>query len=76
MVKRTGFTVDVPVGKAMLGRVVDASGVPIDGKGARRADERRRVEAKAPGIIARKSAHEPMETGLKAVDSPVPTGRG
>nr|ACI95886.1 ATP synthase F1 subunit alpha [Isoetes engelmannii]ACK38299.1 ATP synthase F1 subunit alpha [Isoetes engelmannii] len=76
MVKRTGFIVDVPVGKAMLGRVVDALGVPIDGKGACRADERRRVEVKAPGIIARKSVHEPMETGLKAVDSLVPIGRG
>lgn len=76
MVKRTGSIVDVPVGKAMLGRVVDALGVPIDGKGALSAVERRRVEVKAPGIIARKSVHEPMQTGLKAVDSLVPIGRG
>nr|YP_010890611.1 ATP synthase F1 subunit alpha [Lycopodium japonicum]WJK71470.1 ATP synthase F1 subunit alpha [Lycopodium japonicum] len=76
IVKRTGSIVDVPVGKAMLGRVVDALGVPIDGKGALNAVERRRVEVKAPGIIARKSVHEPMQTGLKAVDSPVPIGRG
>nr|QIA59934.1 ATP synthase F1 subunit alpha [Fossombronia cristula] len=76
IVKRTGSIVDVPVGKAMLGRVVDALGVPIDGKGALSAVERRRVEVKAPGIIARKSVHEPMQTGLKAVDSPVPIGRG
>nr|YP_010399862.1 ATP synthase F1 subunit alpha [Nowellia curvifolia]QIA60595.1 ATP synthase F1 subunit alpha [Nowellia curvifolia]UQM88628.1 ATP synthase F1 subunit alpha [Nowellia curvifolia] len=76
IVKRTGSIVDVPVGKAMLGRVVDALGVPIDGKGALSAVERRRVEVKAPGIIARKSVHEPMQTGLKAVDSLVPIGRG
>nr|YP_010881100.1 ATP synthase F0 subunit 1 [Moerckia flotoviana]WIA66602.1 ATP synthase F0 subunit 1 [Moerckia flotoviana] len=76
IVKRTGSIVDVPVGKAMLGRVVDALGAPIDGKGALSAVERRRVEVKAPGIIARKSVHEPMQTGLKAVDSLVPIGRG
>ncbi len=76
IVKRTGSIVDVPVGKALLGRVVDALGVPIDGKGALGAAERRRVEVKAPGIIARKSVHEPMQTGLKAVDSLVPIGRG
>jgi F-type H+-transporting ATPase subunit alpha len=76
IVKRTGAIVDVPVGTAMLGRVVDALGVPIDGKGALGAVERRRVEVKAPGIIARKSVHEPMQTGLKAVDSLVPIGRG
>nr|AHG59094.1 ATP synthase subunit 1 [Dicranum scoparium] len=76
IVKRTGSIVDVPVGKALLGRVVDALGVPIDGKGALSAAERRRVEVKAPGIIARKSVHEPMQTGLKAVDSLVPIGRG
>nr|BDC46270.1 ATPase subunit 1 [Dioon spinulosum] len=76
LVKRTGSIVDVPVGKAMLGRVVDALGVPIDGKGALSDHERRRVEVKAPGIIERKSVHEPMQTGLKAVDSPVPIGRG
>jgi len=76
IVKRTGAIVDVPVGTALLGRVVDALGVPIDGKGALGAVERRRVEVKAPGIIARKSVHEPMQTGLKAVDSLVPIGRG
>nr|BCT43191.1 ATPase subunit 1 [Musa textilis] len=76
LVKRTGSIVDVPVGKAMLGRVVDALGVPIDGRGALSDHERRRVEVKAPGIIERKSVHEPMQTGLKAVDSLVPIGRG
>jgi len=76
LVKRTGSIVDVPAGKAMLGRVVDALGVPIDGKGALGDHERRRVEVKAPGIIERKSVHEPMQTGLKAVDSLVPIGRG
>ncbi|KAI5652222.1 hypothetical protein M9H77_29409 [Catharanthus roseus] len=69
LVKRTGSIVDVPAGKAMLGRVVDALGVPIDGRGALSDHERRRVEVKAPGIIERKSMHEPMQTGLKAVDS-------
>ncbi|VAI70065.1 unnamed protein product [Triticum turgidum subsp. durum] len=76
LVKRTGSIVDVPAGKAMLGRVVDALGVPIDGKGALSDHERRRVKVKAPGIIERKSVHEPMQTGLKAVDSLVPIGRG
>eukprot|EP01018_Ginkgo_biloba_P035451 Gb_03832 [translate_table: standard] len=76
LVKRTGSIVDVPVGKAMLGHVVDALGVPIDGKGASSDHERRRVEAKAPGIIERKSVHELMQTGIKAVDSLVPIDRG
>nr|GMC58507.1 ATP synthase F1 subunit 1 [Ipomoea batatas] len=76
LVKRTGSIVDVPAGKAMLGRVVDALGVPIDGRGALSDHERRRVEVKAPGIIERKYVHEPMQTGLKAVDSLVPIGRG
>jgi F-type H+-transporting ATPase subunit alpha len=76
IVKRTGAIVDVPVGTGMLGRVVDALGVPIDGKGPLGSVERKRVEVKAPGIIARKSVHEPMQTGLKAVDSLVPIGRG
>jgi proton translocating ATP synthase F1 alpha subunit len=76
IVKRTGSIVDVPVGKGMLGRVVDALGIPIDGKGPLKDVQRRRVELKAPGIIARKSVHEPMQTGLKAVDSLVPIGRG
>ncbi|XBH64054.1 hypothetical protein VPH35_117906 [Triticum aestivum] len=75
LVKRTGSIVDVPAGKAMLGRVVDALGVPIDGKGALSDHERRRVEVKAPGIIERKFVHEPMQTGLKAVDSLVPIGQ-
>jgi F-type H+-transporting ATPase subunit alpha len=68
--------VDVPVGKALLGRVVDALGIPIDGKGALSIAERRCVEVKAPRIIARKSVHKSMQTGLKAVDSLVPIGRG
>jgi proton translocating ATP synthase F1 alpha subunit len=76
IVKRTGSIVDVPVGKGMLGRVVDGLGVPIDGKGSLTDVTRRRVEIKAPGIISRKSVHEPMQTGIKAVDSLVPIGRG
>ena len=75
-VKRTGAIVDVPVGKGLLGRVVDALGNPIDGKGAIKADSRARVDVKAPGIIPRKSVHEPMATGLKAIDSLIPIGRG
>jgi len=75
-VKRTGTIVDVPVGKGLLGRVVDGLGNPIDGKGPLVNVERKRVEVKAPGIIPRKSVHEPMQTGLKAVDSLVPIGRG
>ena len=75
-VKRTGAIVDVPVGKALLGRVVDALGNPIDGKGPVAAEERRRVDVKAPGIVPRRSVHEPMQTGLKAIDSLVPIGRG
>jgi proton translocating ATP synthase F1 alpha subunit len=76
IVKRTGTIVDVPVGKGVLGRVVDALGNPIDGKGPLKDVTRRRAEVKAPGIIARESVHEPMQTGLKAVDSLVPIGRG
>jgi F-type H+-transporting ATPase subunit alpha len=75
-VKRTGTIVDVPVGKGLLGRVVDALGNPIDGKGPIVSTERRRVETKAPGIIPRKSVHEPVQTGLKAIDALVPVGRG
>lgn len=75
-VKRTGNIVDVPVGKGTCGRVVDALGNPIDGKGPLKTEGRSLVEAKAPGIIARKSVHQPMQTGLKAVDSLVPIGRG
>ena len=76
VVKRTGTIVDVPVGRGLLGRVVDALGNPIDGKGPIESDERRRVEVKAPGIIPRRSVHEPMQTGLKAIDSLIPIGRG
>jgi F-type H+/Na+-transporting ATPase subunit alpha len=74
--RRTGTIVDVPIGKALLGRVVDALGNPIDGKGPIETTERRRVEMKAPGIIPRKSVHEPVQTGLKALDALVPIGRG
>jgi F-type H+-transporting ATPase subunit alpha len=74
--KRTGTIVDVPIGKGLLGRVVDALGNPIDGKGPIEYTERRRVEVKAPGIIPRKSVHEPVQTGLKALDALVPIGRG
>jgi F-type H+-transporting ATPase subunit alpha len=76
VVKRTGAIVDVPVGMGLLGRVVDALGTPIDGRGAIDSDERARVGAKAPGIIPRTSVKEPMLTGIKAVDSLVPIGRG
>jgi len=75
-VKRTQTIVDAPVGKELLGRVVDGLGNPIDGKGAIEATERRLVELKAPGIIPRKSVHEPVQTGLKALDALVPIGRG
>ncbi len=75
-VKRTNSIVDVPVGRALLGRVVDALGNPIDGKGPIDAEARSRADVKAPGIIPRKSVHEPMSTGLKAIDSLVPIGRG
>jgi F-type H+/Na+-transporting ATPase subunit alpha len=75
-VKRTGAIVDVPVGKGLLGRVVDALGNPIDGKGPLKDVTRTRVEVKAPGIIPRKSVHEPVQTGLKAIDALVPVGRG
>jgi F-type H+-transporting ATPase subunit alpha len=75
-VKRTGAIVDTPVGTGLLGRVVDALGNPIDGKGPIKATERRRVDVKAPGIIPRKSVHEPMSTGLKAIDALIPIGRG
>ena len=75
-VKRTNSIVDVPVGKELLGRVVDALGNPIDGKGAINSDKRSRIEVKAPGIIPRQSVSEPMQTGLKAIDSLIPVGRG
>ena len=75
-VKRTGAIVEVPVGKGLLGRVVDALGNPIDGKGPIEFTEKKRVDVKAPGILPRKSVHEPMATGLKAVDALIPVGRG
>ncbi len=75
-VKRTSAIVDTPVGKGLLGRVVDALGNPIDGKGAIASEERRRVDIKAPGIIPRRGVHEPMQTGLKAIDALIPIGRG
>jgi F-type H+-transporting ATPase subunit alpha len=75
-VKRTGRIVEVPVGRGLLGRVVDALGNPIDGKGPLKDVTMSRVEIKAPGIITRRSVHEPMQTGLKAVDALVPIGRG
>ncbi len=75
-VRRTETIVDVPVGKGLLGRVVDGLGNPIDGKGPIKDATRMRVEVKAPGIIPRKSVHEPMQTGLKALDALVPVGRG
>ncbi len=74
--KRTGAIVEVPVGRGLLGRVVDALGNPIDGKGPIESDEMRRVDVKAPGIIPRQSVHEPMQTGLKAIDALIPVGRG
>jgi F-type H+-transporting ATPase subunit alpha len=76
VVKRTGTIVDVPIGKELLGRVVDGLGNPIDGKGPILTTQRSRVEVKAPGIIPRKSVHEPVQTGLKALDALVPVGRG
>ncbi|XP_076802320.1 ATP synthase F(1) complex subunit alpha, mitochondrial-like [Clavelina lepadiformis] len=76
IVKRTGAIVDVPVGEELLGRVVDALGNPLDGKGPLKTTQRRRVDVKAPGIISRVSVSEPMQTGLKAIDSLVPIGRG
>ncbi len=75
-VKRTGEIVDVPVGKELLGRVVDGLGNPIDGKGPIQSSEKRRIELKAPGIIPRQSVYEPMQTGIKALDALVPVGRG
>ncbi len=75
-VKRTNSIVDVPAGMGLLGRVVDGLGNPLDGKGAVEAEERRVADVKAPGIIPRKSVHEPMATGLKAIDAMIPIGRG
>jgi F-type H+-transporting ATPase subunit alpha len=75
-VRRLGEIVDVPVGRGLLGRVVNPLGEPIDGKGPIKSSERRRVDVKAPGIIPRKSVHEPVQTGLKAIDALIPVGRG
>ncbi|MGH9391618.1 MAG: F0F1 ATP synthase subunit alpha, partial [Vicinamibacteria bacterium] len=76
VVKRTGRIAEVPVGEAVIGRVLGALGEPIDGRGALATKERRRVEVKAPGIVARQPVKEPLQTGLKAIDSMVPIGRG
>jgi F-type H+-transporting ATPase subunit alpha len=76
VVKRTGRIAEVPVGDALIGRVVNALGQPVDGKGPIVTNDRRKIEVKAPGIIARKSVHEPMQTGIKAIDSMIPIGRG
>jgi F-type H+-transporting ATPase subunit alpha len=76
IVKRTGEIASVPVGKGLLGRVVNALGQPIDGKGPIQSTESRKVEVKAPGIVYRKSVHEPMQTGIKAIDAMIPIGRG
>jgi len=76
LVRRTGRIVEVPVGEGLLGRVVDALGNPIDGKGPIESSESRRVELKAPGIVTRKSVHEPLQTGIKAIDAMTPIGRG
>ncbi len=76
IVKRTGRIADVPVGKALLGRVVNALGQPIDGKGPIQGGERRRIELKAPGIVQRQPVREPLQTGIKAIDSMIPIGRG
>ena len=75
-VKRLGEIVDVPVGKGLLGRVVNPLGEPIDGKGPIESTERRRVDVKAPGIMPRKGVHEPVQTGIKAIDALIPVGRG
>jgi F-type H+-transporting ATPase subunit alpha len=75
-VKRTGRIVEVPVGEAIIGRVVDPLGQPLDGKGPIEAKERRRIEIKAPGIVARQPVKEPVQTGIKAIDSMIPIGRG
>src|SRR6267142_5329321 len=76
LVRRTSRIIEVPVGEALVGRVVDALGNPIDGKGEIQSKETRRVELKAPGIVARKSVHEPLQTGIKAIDAMTPIGGG
>ncbi|MFO8073712.1 MAG: F0F1 ATP synthase subunit alpha [Polyangia bacterium] len=76
LVKRTGRIADAPVGDALLGRVIDSLGHPLDGKGPIETDERRRIEIKAPGIVQRQPVHEPLQTGIKAIDAMIPIGRG
>ena len=76
VVKRTKKILEVPIGKSLLGRVVDGLGNPIDGKGDIKSKERSRLEVNAPGIIQRKSVHEPVQTGIKAIDTLIPVGRG
>src|SRR5215470_8777887 len=76
LVRRTGRILEVPVGEALVGRVIDALGNPIDGRGEIGSSERRRVELKAPGIVARRSVYEPLQTGIKAIDAMTPIGRG
>ncbi|MBQ9179940.1 MAG: F0F1 ATP synthase subunit alpha, partial [Firmicutes bacterium] len=76
IVKPTGSVVEVPVGEAMIGRVVNALGQPIDGKGPIQSDQTRPIESPAPGVLARQSVKEPLQTGLKAIDSMIPIGRG
>src|SRR6476660_5484645 len=75
-VRRTGEVLSVPVGDAFLGRVVNPLGVPIDGLGEIQAETRRALELQAPGVMARKSVHEPLQTGIKSIDSMIPVGRG
>jgi F-type H+-transporting ATPase subunit alpha len=76
VVRRTGRIIEVPAGEALVGRVIDALGNPIDGKGPIDTNENRRVELKAPGIVTRRSVHEPLQTGIKAIDAMTPIGRG
>src|SRR6267143_1186035 len=76
VVKRTGRIAEVPVGPAMVGRVVNALGQPVDGKGPVASKETRKVEVKAPGIVQRESVREPLQTGIKAIDAMIPIGRG
>jgi len=76
VVKRTGRIAEVPVGDALIGRVVDPIGVPLDGKGQIKTEDRGRIEVRAPGVVDRKSVHEPLQTGIKAIDAMIPIGRG
>ncbi len=76
VVKRTGRIAEVPVGEALIGRVVDPIGIPLDGKGQIKTEERGRIEVRAPGVVDRKSVHEPLQTGIKAIDAMIPIGRG